>query len=136
VDLVPEIAPRGGVDAGGGFVEQQHFGLVQHAGGQREALLPAARETAGELRLAAHEVEPLECGINALAPPIHAVHATDEIEVLADAEVFIQAKTLRHVAHAAADGRGFAHHVVAQCVAFAAIGGEQAAHHADRGSFA
>ncbi len=44
VDQVPEFAARLGVDAGGRLVEQQQFRLVQHAGGQRQALLPAARE--------------------------------------------------------------------------------------------
>ena len=51
-DRVPEIAPRFGIDAGGGFVEQQQFRLVDHARGEREALLPAAGELARELRLA------------------------------------------------------------------------------------
>ena len=49
VDQVPEFAPRLGVDAGGRLVEQQQFGLVQHAGGEREALLPAAGELARQL---------------------------------------------------------------------------------------
>ncbi|MNN32941.1 hypothetical protein D3C81_1466780 [compost metagenome] len=42
VQLLPEIAPRLGVDAGGGLVEQQQFRLVQQAGRQRQPLLPAA----------------------------------------------------------------------------------------------
>ena len=42
VQLFPEIAARGRIDAGGRFVQQQQFRLVQHAGRQREPLLPAA----------------------------------------------------------------------------------------------
>ena len=42
MDLIPEVAPRARVDSGGRLVEQQQLGLVQHARGQREALLPAA----------------------------------------------------------------------------------------------
>ena len=49
VDLVPEFAPRLGVDAGGRLVEQQQLRLVHDAGGERQALLPAARQRAGEL---------------------------------------------------------------------------------------
>ena len=60
MDLVPELAPRLGIDAGGRLVEQKQAGLVQQAGGERQALLPAARELAGELALARGEAEPLE----------------------------------------------------------------------------
>ena len=49
VDHVPELAPRLGVDAGGRLVEQQELRLMQDAGGEREALLPAAGQLAGEL---------------------------------------------------------------------------------------
>ena len=49
VQLLPEVAPRLRVDAGGRLVEQQQFRLVQQAGRQRQPLLPAARQRAGEL---------------------------------------------------------------------------------------
>ena len=49
VDEVPELAARLGVDAGGRLVEQQQLRLVQHAGGEREPLLPAAGQLAGQL---------------------------------------------------------------------------------------
>ena len=35
VDLVPELTPRLGIDAGGGLVEQQQSGLRQDAGAER-----------------------------------------------------------------------------------------------------
>ena len=57
VQLLPEVAARAGVDAGGRLVEQQQLGLVQHAGREREALLPAAGQRAGELRRAAAEAQ-------------------------------------------------------------------------------
>jgi hypothetical protein len=41
VDLLPEFAPRLRVDARGRLVEQQQLRVVQHAGREREALLPA-----------------------------------------------------------------------------------------------
>ena len=60
MDLVPEIAPRFWVDAGGRLVQQQQLRIGQRAGAEREALLPAAGEFAGELLLAAVEAEPLD----------------------------------------------------------------------------
>jgi hypothetical protein len=45
VQLVPEFAPRLGVDARGRLVEQQQLGLVQQAGRERKPLLPS-RESA------------------------------------------------------------------------------------------
>ena len=60
VDLVPEIAPRLGIDAGGRLVEQQQLRARQRAGAEREPLLPAAGEFAGELLLAAGKAEPLD----------------------------------------------------------------------------
>ena len=60
VQLFPELAARAGVDAGGRLVEQQQFGLVQHARGERQPLLPAARQRAGELRRAAAEPEAVD----------------------------------------------------------------------------
>ena len=49
VDLVPELAPGLRVDARGRLVEQQELRRVHDAGGEREALLPAAGELAREL---------------------------------------------------------------------------------------
>ena len=66
VDLVPELAPRLGVDAGGGLVEQQQLGLGQDAGAERQALLPAARQLAGQLLLAPLQPQPLD-GVARLA---------------------------------------------------------------------
>ena len=53
MNLVPEFAPRLGIDAGGRLVEQQQARLRQDAGAERKPLLPAARQLAGELVRAA-----------------------------------------------------------------------------------
>jgi len=45
VDLVPEIAPRLGIDAGGRLVEQQQLRVRQRAGAEREPPLPFNPET-------------------------------------------------------------------------------------------
>src|SRR6186713_818627 len=57
VDLFPEVAAGFGVYACGGFVEEQELRVVDHAGGEGEALLPAARELTGELAFAPAEAE-------------------------------------------------------------------------------
>jgi hypothetical protein len=49
VDHVPELAPRLGIHAGGWFIEQQQTRSMQYAGGQRQALLPPARQFARKL---------------------------------------------------------------------------------------
>ena len=60
VDLVPELAPRLRIDAGGRLVEQQQLRLVHDAGGERQPLLPAAGQLAGELVAAGGEAERVE----------------------------------------------------------------------------
>ena len=131
VDLVPELAPRLGIDAGGGLVEQQQLGLVQHGGGQRQALLPAARERAGELVRAVGEAEPLQRLGHPLAPPVQGVEAGDEVEVLPDGEILVEAEALGHVADLALDRPRLVDDVVAEAGAAAAVGRQQAAQHAD-----
>src|SRR5438552_12746162 len=60
VYLIPEFAPRLGVDAGGRLVEQEKLRIRQRAGAEREPLLPAARQFARKLLLAAAKPEPLD----------------------------------------------------------------------------
>ena len=45
-DAPPELAPRQRIGAAGGFVQKQDLGLVQQAGGHRQALLEAAGQLA------------------------------------------------------------------------------------------
>ncbi len=51
VQLLPEFAPRIGIDARGRLVEQEQARPVQHARRERQALLPAAGQRARELVL-------------------------------------------------------------------------------------
>src|SRR6516225_7400032 len=55
MDLVPELASRFRIDASGRLVEEKKLRVRQRAGPERKALLPATRELAGKLRLAAFE---------------------------------------------------------------------------------
>jgi hypothetical protein len=49
MDVVPELATAHGIDAGGGLVEEEERRRVDRRAGERDALLPAARERAGDL---------------------------------------------------------------------------------------
>jgi hypothetical protein len=109
---------------------------VQHAGGERQALFPAARELPGELLRACGEPELLERLLDRLLAIWHFVDARDEVQVLADREVVPEGEALRHVADVALDLRAFLQDVVAEAGAAARIRGEQAAQHADRGGLA
>ena len=129
VDQVPELAPRLGVDARGRLVEQQQPRLMQHASGQRQALLPAARELPRELPRARPQRHPRDDRVHRAHPVLHLVDASDEVEILGDGQVLIEAEALRHVADIAADRRRFAADVEADAGAAAAIG-RQAGHRA------
>ena len=99
VDLAPEVAARLRIDTGRRFVEQQQFRLVQQAGRESEALLPAARQRAGQLCLARRQSQAIERIGDALATVVEAVDARGEVEVFGDRQVFIQPEPLRHVAN-------------------------------------
>src|SRR6185312_3190081 len=127
-----EFAARVGIHTRGRLVEQEQLGLVQHARGEREALLPAARQLAGELVGARRKTEARERLVDGRAPVAHLEHARDEVEVLADRQVLPVREALRHVADVALDRLGFGEDVVAKAGAAAGIGRQQAAHQADR----
>src|SRR3970040_217253 len=109
---------------------------MENAGSQRKPLLPAARERAGKLILSFQKMQVLQSCFNGALAVLHALHARDELQVLAYGEVFPQREALRHVADLALDGRGLAQDVVVQAGAFARVGLEQPAQHADGGGLA
>ena len=131
VDEVPELASRLDVDAGGRLVEQQQARLVEHAGGEREALFPAARQLAGELAAPILELHALDDRLDRSPAVLHLEDAGDEIEILEDREVVVQTEALRHIADFAADFVRLANDVVADALSGAGVGDEQPAQHAD-----
>ena len=90
-------------DAGGRLVEQQELRLVQDAGGEREALLPAAGELPSELVAAIGEPHAIHDVLHGPAGVRHLIDARHQIEVLEHREVVVEAEFLRHVADVAAD---------------------------------
>ena len=136
MDLVPELAPRLGVDAGGGLVEQQQLGLGQDAGAERQALLPAARQLPASCRSRPCRPRRSMAARASLRRIGEAVDARDELQVLQDRQVLVEAEALRHVADVALDLLALRADVVAERRAAAAVGRQQPAQHAQRGGLA
>ena len=109
---------------------------MEQTSGERQALLPAAREGAGQLLAPAAQAEFIEGSIDGLLALAHAEHARHEIEVLADRKVVPQGELLGHVAHLALDRGAFPEDVESEAGAATAIRRQQAAEHADRGRLA
>jgi hypothetical protein len=102
IDDRPELAPRDGVDADGGLIEQQQFGYAHERAREAQLLLHAPRKPAGE-----PPQERSKTGhVQQLAAPRLAFRRRNvlnlrvEIQVLAYGEVFVETKSLRHVADA------------------------------------
>src|SRR6185437_3352079 len=108
MDLVPEIAPRLWIDAGGRLVQEQELRIGKRAGPERKPLLPATGEFAGQLRLAAIEPEPPDHLARGAARIGHTIEPGDELQILPHREVLIERKALRHVADPALDLLGVA----------------------------
>ena len=88
VDLLPEVAPAHRIDARGRLVEEQQRRLVDRRAGERDALLPAAGERAGELVAALARARCARAPRSTRARRALARHAVDagvELQVLLDA---------------------------------------------------
>ena len=135
---VPEGAAGDGVDAGGGFIEEDDFGGVDDGAGEGEALFPAAGELAG----AAVEVggdggEGDDIGEAAgVAVGGEAVDSGVEFDVFADGEVFVEAEALGHVTDALADLGGVLADVEIEEMTGAGGDFDEAAEGLDDGRFA
>ena len=92
-DQAPQLGAAHRVHAGGGLVEDQQLGLVQHRQGEGELLAHAAGEPAGEPVAGAVEARLLEegCVPRVALGAGEAVGRGDEGDVLVDAEVVVQA---------------------------------------------
>ena len=123
VDLVPEIAARLRIDAGGRFVEQQQ--LAARGSGRRPA--PAAASSRRRVRrradaARAREAEPVERRIDLRPRSAMPYIRATKSQILADGQVLVEAEPLRHVADVPLDRLGLADDVVAQAGAAAGVG--------------
>ena len=115
VDLVPELAPRLGIDAGGRLVEQQQL-RIRAACRRRARAAASSRRTASRRSGSARPSRPSRSIISraALGRLRQAVDARDELQVLAHRKILIEAEALRHVADLALDLVGLGADVVAE----------------------
>lgn len=135
---VPEFAAGDGVDAGGGFVEEEDLGLVHEGAGHGEALAPAAGEEGGAAVEVGLEVgegdEFFAAGFEFGA--VEAVEASVELEVFEGGEFVVEGEFLGHIADEAFDLFGGLFDVEAGDFGGSFGGFEDAAEHADDGGFA
>ena len=96
----PQFAPRRRIDADRRFVEQQQPRPRQQRAGQAELLLHAAGKLAGQTRGERAEPGEAQQPRDALGAQgaRHRVQVGEQVEVLGDAQVLVEAEALRHVA--------------------------------------
>jgi hypothetical protein len=96
VEERPQLAARHRVDAVGGLIQEQHLGLVEERGRQRQLLVHPARELVGTTVAEAVEPRDGEEPIGAAAEDLSRedVEAREEGEVLPDREVPVEAVLL------------------------------------------
>src|SRR5262245_5011219 len=131
MDLVPEFPSRLGVDAGCRLVEQQELRRMHDAGGERQPLLPAARQRAGKLILPLDEAESFQRAIDLLADRLQPIEPRHEFEILPDRQVLIEGEALRHVANLELDTVALGDDVEPKAGALPRVRFQQSAQHAD-----
>ena len=135
---VPQLASGDGVNAGGGFVQEEEFGLVDQRAGQGQALLPSAREGPGELSAIRADLRKVHdfAGANGKAPAVQSVDSPVEIQVLGHRQVAVKAELLGHVPDPPFDLFALGGDGLAQDDGVSGGGGQHAAEHADNGALA
>lgn len=108
---------------------------MNQARGEGKALLPAPGKLTGKLVTAFFQPQSLETVLDCRSPVRHVVNAGDEIQIFANAEVFVVTEFLRHVADMALDIGLLGSDVIAQAGAASVVGCEQSAQHPDEGRF-
>src|SRR5581483_3494074 len=114
MQLLPEIPSSGRIYPGGGLIEQEQPRLVHHAGGQREALLPATREGSRQLVGTVLEAKALQGLRDGLIMLRHLIDTGDKIQVFPYREIFPVREALSHIADVALDFRALMQDVIAQ----------------------
>ena len=132
---LPEIAARFRVDRAGRLVQEQQLGRMHHRTGQGQALLLATAEGTGQLGLTVVQPVLLQQRLHPL-PGLHARQVLDrseELQVFAHRQVFVQREALGHVADPAAQCFRLLRHGQAQHLDPPSTRLQQPAQHADGG---
>jgi hypothetical protein len=104
----PGVQPfaRGSVEAGGRLIEQQHVGAMQPGTGQRQALLQAARKTAGAAAGAVGEAHLFEHFGDAARGVGDAIEPGVEVEVFFGGELVVERQLMAAKAEPALEVSG------------------------------
>ena len=127
-----------GVQAAGGFVEEEELGVVDEDAGEAEPLLHAAAKGADEGSLFVRQSDEFEHVFDGAFALFGGdfVAGAKEVEVFGDFHVFVDAKEVGHVADEVADGVGVAGDVVAEYLGAAFAGGKEGGENAQCGGLA
>ena len=134
-DQLAHVAHAGGVEAGGGLVEDQEARPAQQRGGDAKALAHPVRVAAHPVLGAGAELDHVEHLVDAPGGPV-TVERGEEFEVLARAQVRVEARRLDEPGDALERVRAVAHGVAVEQFDDALAGRDQAERHAQRGRLA
>ena len=138
LQVLPEVAARAGIEAGGGLIEQQNLGTMEQSLGQFETALHAAGEGFGAVLGAIGEGDALQHFRHALLQRRagDSVEMADVDEVLLRRKLHVDAARLEDHADLAAHAAGIQSHVVAQNQSASGGGQHQGGKNAEHGGLA
>ena len=136
MDFLPEIAPGFRVNSGCGFVQQQQFGFVYQACGQRQPLFPAAGQSSGQLLFTSAETGALNNFPHGFFTLRNIVQPGNQFDVFSYGQVFVQTESLGHVTDPPFNGILFFKNIQSQAGSGGGIRRQQAAEYPDKSGFA
>src|SRR5208283_2586396 len=100
VDHHPESSPGERIDSRGRLIEKQHAWFVHDGGAEGDTLLPASRQTAGDLVFLPFEPRERHHPAYFLVALTrgHAVDASEKTEIFSDGHIVVEGELLRHIA--------------------------------------
>src|SRR6516164_8128938 len=130
---VPQLTARHGIDAGGGFIEEDQLRLVQQRAAECKPLLPPTRKLCRQPILVRAKAVLLNDFVQALAQTLgwQAIDAAVKGQIFRDRKVRVEAEILRHVADVLAHPFGILPHIDAQNAGFSPGQRQQARQHLD-----
>src|SRR6266702_957398 len=109
---------------------------MNQAGRQGQALFPSPRKFPGQLFLPSGESQPFDAFTHRITAILNRIHASHEIKVFSDAQIFIKTEALGHIADLALDEFALPDHIEPEAGPFTRIRRQQSAEHANKGGFA
>ncbi len=135
MDLFPKITTGFGIDPRSGFIKEEQTRIVDEAGGQGEPLFPSSGEFTRQLLASTRKTEPFEALIHSLPTVGHLVHPGNEIEILRNAEVLVEAKALGHISRLGRERVAGAAEVKPGTGPLSGMGTKESAQHANKRCF-